>query len=73
MALLTKQELARKWRMSVRSIDRLRKRGLPFIQMGQGRVLFDLDKANAWFRQVEQRRVTTCPAPSNSIPSRPIL
>lgn len=46
--LLTRQELAHAMRLSVRTIDDMRARGMPCVTWGRRRVLFRLREAMAW-------------------------
>lgn len=45
---LTRQELAQELRVGVRTVDRMKREGMPCVTWGLRRVLFDRDQAIAW-------------------------
>ena len=48
--MITKKELATKLKFSERTIDRLRKDGLPCIKLRTGTVRFDFDIVMEWLK-----------------------
>ena len=46
----SKSEIAKKLKISVVTIDRLRKKGLPSHQLGR-KVVFDYDEVNNWIKE----------------------
>lgn len=46
--LLTRQELAERMRVSVATVDRLRKLGMPCVRFSPGRVVFRASEAMMW-------------------------
>lgn len=49
--LLSKQQLAEYLNVSEMTVDRWRKKGLPWTRAGVKLVRFDLDEVNEWLKQ----------------------
>jgi excisionase family DNA binding protein len=48
--MLSKKEAAERFKISEATLDRLRKRGLPFYQVGK-KIRFDEDDLEKWFKK----------------------
>jgi predicted DNA-binding transcriptional regulator YafY len=46
--LLTRQELAERMRVSVATVDRLRKLGMPAVKFSPGRICYRANEAMMW-------------------------
>lgn len=48
--MLTKQQLAKQLNVSVSMIDKLMKKGMPYLKIGKA-VRFDLEKVLVWIKE----------------------
>jgi excisionase family DNA binding protein len=51
--MLTKKELAAKLKLSIPTIDRLMKKGMPFFKIGKS-VRFDEEIVNEWLKKYQK-------------------
>ena len=48
--MLTKKELAKELKVSLITIERYMKKGIPFIKTPTGRVRFEIENVNKWLK-----------------------
>lgn len=53
--MLNKTELAKEIKVSVITVERYMKKGMPYIKTPTGRVRFEIEKVNSWLKgEVEE-------------------